>query len=174
MIAVCTEIWVCFLQRTDIKLYVEKVIKENICGGTMVKKCDVCGRMFQTSSPGWRSCPYCGGQNYCPVPLSKQPDITAIIICCIAGGFFIFMLLAALITVAVIDTDCEEYAASSYSESREMSGDAVMAEEYIKNLPAGQRDAIIRGGGSYEDRANAIANLIKDGQLQGAADYFGN
>ena len=134
---------------------------ENICGGTMVKKCDVCGRMFQTSSPGWWSCPYCGSQNYCPVPLSKQHNITAIIICSIAGGFFIFMLLAALITVAVIDTDCEEYAASSYSESREMSGDAVMAEEYIKNLPAGQRDAIIRGGGSYEDRANAIANLIQ-------------
>ena len=134
----------------------------------MEKRCDVCGNMFRMTQPGWWSCPYCGGQNYVPA----QHDKTAIMICCISGAFFIFVLLISLITVAVIGDDGEEYADSNYSPNRTVSAEALMAEEYIKNLPPGQQDAVLRGGGSYEDRANAIANMIKDGQLQGAADYL--
>ena len=47
------------------------------------------------------------------------------------------------------------------------------AEYYINNeLPAGQRDALLNGGGSYDDRVNALANLSANGMIQGAADYL--
>jgi len=48
-----------------------------------------------------------------------------------------------------------------------------MARDYIEHeLPAGQRAALLYGGGGPYDKENVLTNLMKDGQLDGAIEYL--
>ena len=54
----------------------------------------------------------------------------------------------------------------------ELSLKAKLALEYVKNLPEGQKNVLLHGTGSAEDKANAMANLSASGHLEGFAEYL--
>ena len=78
--------------------------------------------------------------------------------------------MSVMICCGTIDSDSDS--GDSISGSNRTAA-SYAAEYYINNeLPAGQRDALLNGGGSYDDRVNALANLSANGMIQGAADYL--
>ena len=137
----------------------------------MLIKCNCCGQPFQTPNAGWWLCPICRAKNYVPYPAEKNRNTAAVIIMCAGAGILLLMLLTGIILIALYGTSEDTYSADSYRQ--EFSGSSLksmIAKDYIDNLPAEQRNAILYGGGSSEDTANAIANLMKSGNLEGAAE----
>ena len=137
----------------------------------MLIKCNCCGQTFQTPNAGWWLCPTCRAQNYVPYPAEKNCNKAAVIIMCAGAGILLLMLLTGIILIALYGTSEDTYSADSYRQ--EFSGGSlksIIAKDYIDNLPAEQRNAILYGGGSSEDSANAMANLMKSGNLEGAAE----
>ena len=55
--------------------------------------------------------------------------------------------------------------------SGHLSSSARRALKYMDELPPGQKEALLYGGGSAEDQANAIANMIESGNLDGLIEY---
>ena len=53
-----------------------------------------------------------------------------------------------------------------------LSYKAWRALNYVKSLPEGQKNVLLHGTGSEEDKANAMANLSASGHLQGFAEYL--
>ena len=139
----------------------------------MLIKCNCCGETFQPPNAGWWLCPTCRAQNYVPYPAEKNCNTAAVVIMCagVGVGILFLALLTGIILIALCNTSEDTYSADSYRQ--EFSGSSlksIIAKDYIDNLPAEQRNAILYGGGSSEDSANAIANLIESGNLEGAAE----
>ena len=132
--------------------------------------------MFQVAQAGMWLCPTCQGQNLIGCQAEKDKNLTTIIILCICGAFLLIALIAGAVDSALSDeTEGElNYSADSYGEyGRTLDLKSEIARDYIMNdLPAGQRDAILSGRGSSEDQANAMANLMKSGNIEGAAKYL--
>ena len=140
----------------------------------MQVNCKHCGQVFIISGPGCWLCPTCRGQNMIGHQTEKNNNLAAIIVLCICGALlFIVLLIVGAVSSALSDLDEESsYSAESFGEYGN-SLQSEIARDYIMNdLPAGQRNAILNGGGSSEDQANAMANLMKSGNLEGAAELL--
>jgi len=135
------------------------------------KKCDYCGQIFQATTPGWCGCPRCGNRNYV-MPQQQPSSINPAVLIAlgVGGGILMLLIMSVMICCGTIDSDSDS--GDSISGSNRTAA-SYAAEYYINNeLPAGQRDALLNGGGSYDDRVNALANLSANGMIQGAADYL--
>ena len=49
---------------------------------------------------------------------------------------------------------------------------AEAALNYVNSLPEGQRNVLLHGTGSADDKANALANLSSSGHLEGFEEYL--
>ena len=136
-------------------------------------KCICCGQTFQAPSAGWWLCPTCRAQNYVPYPAEKNRNTAATVIICVCAGILFLILISGIVCIALFDTPEDTCSTNYYNtESGVSSLKSMIVRDYIESLPAGQRDAILSGHGSSEDTANAMANLIKSGNLEGAAEYI--
>ena len=147
-------------------------MKTHIC-------CKNCGSIFLGES-SWRgafvTCPYCHQTTYFGFddPCPKSDDNFVWMVC---GGIGIAFVLLICIAVAGIwigekgNTDTSSNDLSSRNNYLSFRGK--IAKDYIENhLPSSQRDALMGTGGTEADRANALANLSKSGNLSGAAEYL--
>ena len=140
--------------------------------------CKNCGSTFSGDS-AWRgafvTCPYChratffGFDDKC----SKTNDNTMWMV--LGGIGLAFILLLCIIAFGIWAGARGEQINDSYVTSinhSTLSLQGEIAKDYIENeLPYSQRRALM-GGGSSEDKANAISNLLKSGNLSGAIEYL--
>ena len=94
----------------------------------------------------------------------------------VLGGIGLaFILLLCIIAFGIWAGARGEQINDSYVTSinhSTLSLQGEIAKDYIENeLPYSQRRALM-GGGSSEDKANAISNLLKSGNLSGAIEYL--
>ena len=161
----------------------------------MMLVCPNCRRTMEIPS-GCRAsqvrCPFCAtivglppappeakpGASAFPDGFFRQPpEILALWIGGAAVALLILLVGIGIALAALLDNDDEASAPRHWTagerEASLLSPKGEMAKDYIENeLPAGQRAALLYGGGSPYDEANALANLMKDGQLDGSIEYL--
>ncbi len=86
------------------------------------------------------------------------------------AGMWLIVLLSGLGGMLDFDDDGDHSTASS-GRNRNLSFKAEMGRRALDSLPSEQREALLNGSGSFNDEANALANLSSD-DLDGVIEYL--
>lgn len=160
----------------------------------MMLVCPNCGRTMTVPPVGGGAqirCPHCAAvMGVPPAPPEAKPGASAFpdgffrqppeILALWIGGAAVALtiLIAAICGAAVLFAlDGGDVPATVRRTAKRevplLSPKGEMARDYIEHeLPAGQRAALLYGGGGPYDKENVLTNLMKDGQLDGAIEYL--
>ena len=146
-------------------------MKTHIC-------CKNCGSIFLGES-SWRGafiiCPYCHQTTYFSFD-DKCQNSNVNFLWMFWGGFLLaFILFICIIgfgICAITINQTNTYSANTYPNSS-LSIQGLIAKDFIETeLPNSQRNALMGIGGTFDDKANAISNLINSDNLSGAIEYL--
>ena len=73
--------------------------------------------------------------------------------------------------IAILIAGCDSEPNSNSGNNSNLSFKARVGQKILDRLPASQRDYLLTGSGSYDDQANALANLSSD-ELDAVTAYL--